>query len=48
MGRRAASFGSVADVYERARRAIPEDAVRWLAGGASADVLDLGAEARAS
>lgn len=40
---RAASFGSVADAYERARPGYPDDAVRWLAGGAPCDVLDLGA-----
>ncbi len=40
---RAASFGSVADAYERARPGYPDDAVRWLAGEAPSDVLDLGA-----
>ena len=40
---RAASFGAVADAYERSRPEYPEDAVRWLAGDAPADVVDLGA-----
>ena len=40
---RATSFGSVADAYERGRPEYPEDAVRWLAGGEPADVVDLGA-----
>jgi len=40
---RATSFGPVAEVYERSRPLYPEDAVRWLAGNAPADVLDLGA-----
>ena len=40
---RAASFGSVADVYERSRPGYPEEAVRWLAGEPPRDVLDLGA-----
>jgi SAM-dependent methyltransferase len=40
---RATSFGSVADAYERARPEYPQDAVRWLAGGEPADVVDLGA-----
>jgi SAM-dependent methyltransferase len=40
---RAASFGGVADAYERARPGYPEDAVRWLAGERPCDVLDLGA-----
>jgi SAM-dependent methyltransferase len=41
--RRAASFGSVADAYERGRPGYPDDAVRWLAGEAPRDVVDLGA-----
>jgi SAM-dependent methyltransferase len=41
--RRARSFGSVADVYERARPIYPDDAVRWLAGTGPHDVVDLGA-----
>ena len=41
--RRAGSFGSVAEVYERARPGYPEDAVRWLAGSEPCDVVDLGA-----
>jgi len=40
---RAASFGGVADVYERSRPGYPADAVRWLAGEAPCDVIDLGA-----
>src|SRR6478752_5964079 len=40
---RAASFGGVADVYERARPGYPVDAVRWLAGEEPCDVVDLGA-----
>jgi SAM-dependent methyltransferase len=40
---RAASFASVADVYERSRPGYPEDAVRWLAGEEPCDVVDLGA-----
>ena len=40
---RAASFGSVADVYERSRPSYPQEAVRWLAGEQPRDVLDLGA-----
>jgi ubiquinone/menaquinone biosynthesis C-methylase UbiE len=41
--RRAGSFGSVAEVYERARPGYPEDAVRWLAGSKPRDVVDLAA-----
>jgi ubiquinone/menaquinone biosynthesis C-methylase UbiE len=40
---RAASFGGVADAYERSRPGYPEDAVRWLAGEQPCDVVDLGA-----
>jgi SAM-dependent methyltransferase len=40
---RAASFGEVAEAYERARPGYPRDAVRWLAGEEPCDVLDLGA-----
>jgi SAM-dependent methyltransferase len=40
---RASSFAAVADAYERGRPGYPEEAVRWLTGGAPADVLDLGA-----
>ncbi|AYY11755.1 class I SAM-dependent methyltransferase [Actinobacteria bacterium YIM 96077] len=39
----AASFSSVADIYERSRPGYPDEAVRWLAGAAPARVLDLGA-----
>ena len=39
----AGSFGSVADVYERARPGYPDDSVRWLAGHEPRDVVDLGA-----
>ncbi len=40
---RASSFADVADAYERARPGYPDDAVRWLVGGTSRDVVDLGA-----
>jgi SAM-dependent methyltransferase len=40
---RGASFGGVADAYERSRPGYPAAAVAWLAGPAPADVLDLGA-----
>jgi SAM-dependent methyltransferase len=40
---RAASFGAVADAYERARPGYPADAVRWLTGDEPCDVVDLGA-----
>jgi ubiquinone/menaquinone biosynthesis C-methylase UbiE len=40
---RATSFADVADAYERARPGYPEDAVRWLAGPAPCDVVDLAA-----
>ena len=40
---RAASFGGVADAYERARPGYPDDAVSWLAGDEPCDVVDLGA-----
>jgi ubiquinone/menaquinone biosynthesis C-methylase UbiE len=40
---RAASFGGVADMYERSRPSYPLPAVRWLVGDAPVDVLDLGA-----
>lgn len=40
---RAESFSHVAEAYERGRPGYPEDALRWLAGDAPADVLDLGA-----
>ncbi|NDL57755.1 class I SAM-dependent methyltransferase [Phytoactinopolyspora mesophila] len=39
----AASFSSVADVYERSRPDYPDAAVRWMTGDAPARVLDLGA-----
>lgn len=39
----ALSFGSVADAYDRARPAYADEAVRWLAGGDSLRVLELGA-----
>jgi len=41
--KQAASFGRVADVYERSRPGYPEAAVVWLAGSTPADVVDLGA-----
>jgi len=37
------SFAGVADAYERGRPEYPEEAVRWLAGGEPAEVVDLGA-----
>ena len=40
---RARSFGTVADVYERARPGYPDDAVQWLAGDEPCDVVDVGA-----
>ena len=40
---RAASFGAVADAYERGRPGYPDDAVSWLAGDDPCDVVDLGA-----
>ena len=40
---RAASFGAVADAYERSRPGYPEDAVRWLVGEEPRDIVDLGA-----
>jgi SAM-dependent methyltransferase len=41
--RRAASFSSVAEAYERARPEYPAEAVRWLAGKSPGDVVDLAA-----
>ncbi len=40
---RATSFAGVADAYERSRPGYPDDAVRWLVGESSLDVVDLGA-----
>ncbi|HET9461782.1 MAG TPA: class I SAM-dependent methyltransferase [Gaiellaceae bacterium] len=37
------SFAKVADAYERGRPGYPDEAVRWLAGEAPRDVVDLGA-----
>ena len=37
------SFAKVADAYERGRPGYPDEAVRWLAGDAPRDVVDLGA-----
>jgi SAM-dependent methyltransferase len=37
------AFAEVADAYERGRPGYPEEAVRWLAGDDSRDVVDLGA-----
>jgi SAM-dependent methyltransferase len=37
------AFAEVAGAYERGRPGYPEQAVRWLAGNAPADVVDLGA-----
>ena len=41
--KRAASFGGVADAYERSRPGYPDDAVAWLGGETPRDVVDLGA-----
>jgi SAM-dependent methyltransferase len=41
--RRAASFASVAEAYERARPEYPAEAVRWLAGESPGHVVDLAA-----
>jgi ubiquinone/menaquinone biosynthesis C-methylase UbiE len=41
--RRAVSFSSVADAYERARPQYPEEAAVWLAGDPSREVVDLAA-----
>jgi SAM-dependent methyltransferase len=40
---RAASFGPVADAYERARPGYPDGALRWLLGDAALTVVDVGA-----
>ncbi len=40
---RATSFGSVADAYERARPEYPQEAILWLTGDESVDVVDVGA-----
>jgi SAM-dependent methyltransferase len=40
---RAASFGTVAEAYERARPGYPAEAVRWLLGDAGVTVVDVGA-----
>ena len=37
------AFAEVAGAYERAARAIPDEAVRWLVGDEPCDVVDLGA-----
>ncbi len=42
IGRRAASFGSVAQAYALNRPDYPAEAVRWLAGEKPANVLELG------
>jgi SAM-dependent methyltransferase len=42
-GRRARSFGGVADDFDRARPSYPARAVRWLVGPGGLDVVDLGA-----
>jgi SAM-dependent methyltransferase len=39
----AASFGAVADAYERGRPPYPAEAIGWLIPAGAADVLDLGA-----
>jgi SAM-dependent methyltransferase len=43
MGGRAASFGRVADAYERGRPGHPVEAIRWLLGPTPLEVVDLGA-----
>ena len=43
LNERATSFGSVADVYDRARPDYPPAAVEWLTGAPPLDVVDLGA-----
>jgi SAM-dependent methyltransferase len=40
---RASSFGEVAGAYQRARPGYPDDAVLWLTGAETCDVVDLGA-----
>jgi ubiquinone/menaquinone biosynthesis C-methylase UbiE len=40
---RASSFARVADEYERGRPGYPHEAIQWLLGGDSLEVLDLGA-----
>ncbi len=40
---RAASFGRVAEIYERTRPGYAEGGVDWLVGAAAKDVLDVGA-----
>jgi SAM-dependent methyltransferase len=42
-GRRARSFGAVADDYDRARPTYPAEAVSWLLGSSPLEVVDLGA-----
>ena len=42
-GRRARSFGTVADEYERGRPGYAAEAIRWLLGEQPLHVLDLGA-----
>jgi len=37
------AFAEVAEAYERGRPSYPDDAVRWLVGEQSCDVVDLGA-----
>jgi SAM-dependent methyltransferase len=44
--RRAASFGQAADLYDASRPDYPAEALRWLAGDAPKDVLDVGAGTR--
>ena len=45
---RAASFGGVADAYERSRPGYPEDAVRWLCRRGARATSSISAPARAS
>jgi SAM-dependent methyltransferase len=41
--RLARSFGPAADLYDDARPSYPEEAIRWMLGEASLEVVDLGA-----
>lgn len=41
--RKALSFGSVAELYERGRPGYPDDAIRWLCEGSPKHVIDLAA-----
>src|SRR5215472_16526160 len=43
LDRRRRSFGAAAELYDRARPGYPPDAVGWMLGPTSRDVVDLGA-----